>query len=238
MLFALVPETLEDFEYYVTALGKLSINVRIKDPKLLENRFSDYVCVSYDPVLDGLSSDEIVTFELDDLSTVRANKTFLCQNSDVFSAMLMGCFKESIEESVRIKNVTKPALEYLLTLLHCGLNDSKCDIRVFPMADRLETNLEVLLLADRFLFEKLKVMLNSAILQFKLTPNTADKIYAWSLSEGMGFLCVESVAYLLTGRMCETDRSQAFRNILNLEYRDQWLDDIKSIIKRQLEEWT
>lgn len=221
----------------MTALAKLSTNVRIKDPKLLENRYSGHVFVSYDPIIDGLAAEEIVTFELDDMSTVTANRTFLCQNSEVFNAMLKGCFKESIEESVKIKNVTKDALEYLLMLLNCGLNDTKCHLEVFPLADKLETNLEVLLLADRFLLEKLKILLNSAILQFKMAPNTADKIYAWSLSDGMGFLCVESVAYILTGQMSATERSRAFRNILSLEYKEQWLDDVKSVIIRHLEKW-
>lgn len=218
----------------MVALMKLATNVHIKDPTTLENRFKDKICVSYDPILDNLSVDDIVTFELDDLSTVQANKVFLCQNSEVFSAMLMGCFKESIEKCVRLKNVTKPALEYLFTLLHCGLNNPKCDVQVFPMAEKLETNLEVLLLADRFLFDKVKELLSSAILQFQLTPETADKIYVWSLSEGMGFLCVEAVAYILTGKMGESDRTQSFTTILSLEYKEQWLDDIKTMILRQL----
>lgn len=233
-LFAIIKDSKEDIQDCVTALAKLANNVHIKDPKVLENRFTSHIYVSYDPILDNLSLDEIVTFELDDLTTVKANRVFLCQNSEVFSAMLMGCFKESEEKCVRLKNVTKPALEYLFTLLHFGLNNPRCDIQVFPMAEKLETNLEVLLLADRFLFEKLKVLLSSAILQFQLNPETADKIYVWSLSEGMGFLCVESVAYLLTGKMGELDRTNAFRNILNLEYKEQWLEDIKSMILRQL----
>lgn len=236
LLFSTVAEGTEDFNHYVTAIGKLATNIRIKDPKSLENKFSDHVIVSYDPILDNLAKEDIVTFELDDLSTVQANKVFLCQNSDVFSAMLMGCFKESIEECVRIKNVTKQGLEYLFTLLHLGLHDSKSNVKVFPMADKLETNLEVLLLADRFLFEKLKELLSSAILQFLLNPDTADKIYVWSLSEGMGFLCIEAVAYLLTGRMCETERTRSFKAILNMEYKEQWLDDVRTTIIRQLEQ--
>lgn len=233
-LFAIIGESKEDVQDCVTALAKLANNVHIKDPKVLENRFTGQTFVSYDPILDNLSLDEIVTFELDDLTTVKANRVFLCQNSEVFNAMLMGCFKESVEKCVRLKNVTKPALEYLFTLLHFGLNNTRCDIQVFPMAEKLETNLEVLLLADRFLFDKLKGLLSSAILQFQLNPETADKIYVWSLSEGMGFLCVESVAYLLTGKMDESERTTAFRNILNLEYKEQWLEDIKSMIMRQL----
>lgn len=146
----------------------------------------------------------------------------------------MGCFKESVEKCVRLKNVSKPALEYLFTLLHCGLNNAKCDVQIFPMTDNLDTNLEVLLLADRFLFEKLKELLSSAILQFQLSPETADRIYIWSLGDGMGFLCVEAVAYLLTGKMCDLQRTQSFKNILNLKYKEQWLDDIKSMIMRQL----
>ncbi|XP_073956979.1 BTB/POZ domain-containing protein Rnb isoform X2 [Choristoneura fumiferana] len=233
-LFNIISESKEDMKVCVTALAKLASNVHIKDPKSLENRFKEHIYVSYDPVLDNLSPDDIVTFELDDSSTVSANKVFLCQNSEVFSAMLMGWFKESIEKCVRLKNVTKPALEFLFTLLHFGLNSSKCDVQVFPLAEKLETNLEVLLLADRFLFDKLKGLLCSAILQFQLTPESADKIYVWSLCEGMGFLCVESVAYLLTGKMCETQRARSFGAILDLEYKEQWLDDIKSMIVRQL----
>ncbi|CAG5048003.1 unnamed protein product, partial [Parnassius apollo] len=234
LLFNIISESREDMQDCVTALVKLANNVHIKDPKILENRFKDKIFVSYDPILDNLAVDEIVTFELDDLSMVKANKVFLCQNSDVFSAMLMGRFKESLQKCVRLKNVSKPALEYLFTLLQFGLNNPKSDVEIFPMAESLETNLEVLLLADRFLFEKLKELLSSAILQFQLSPETADRIYIWSLSEGMGFLCVEAVAYLLTGKMCELQRTECFRNILSLKYKDQWLDDIKSMIMRQL----
>lgn len=234
MLFTIINESKEDMQDSVTALAKLATNVHIKDPKTLENRFKDRIYVEYDPILDDLSADNVVTFELDDLTTVKANKIFLCQHSDFFNAMLMGCFKESVEKCVKLKNVSKPALEYLFTLLHCGVNNPKNDVSIFPMSNNLETNLEVLLLSDRFLFEKLKALLISAILQFELRPDTADKIYVWSLSEGMGFLCVESVAYLLTGKMCDAERTRSFRSILNLEYKDQWLDDIKSMIVRQL----
>ncbi|XP_048478636.1 armadillo repeat-containing protein 5 [Plutella xylostella] len=234
LLFELISESQEELQDCVVALSKLATNVHIKDPKSLEHRFKDHISVSYDPILDNLSAEEIVTFELDDSSTVRANKVFLCQNSEVFSAMLMGCFKESVESCVRIRNITKPALEYLLTLLHLGLNNAKNDVLIFPLADKLETNLEVLLLSDRYLFDKLKELLSSAILQFLLTPDSADKIYIWSLSEGMGFLCVESVAYIITGKMCDAERTRSFTSILNMEYKEQWLDDIKSMILRQL----
>lgn len=234
LLFDSIAESKEDLQDCVTALTKLANNVHIKDPKTLENRFKITMHFDYNNILENLTSDEIVTFELDDLSTVKANRVFLCQNSDVFSAMLMGCFKESEENCVRLKNVTKPALEYLFFLIYWAYDNPKLDVHTFPMTTDLRTSLEVLLLADRFLFEKLKTLLSSAILQFQLTPETADKIYVWSLSDGMGFLCVESVAYLLTGKMCEKDRTKSFKTILNLEYREQWLEDIKSMILRQL----
>ncbi|XP_045498323.1 armadillo repeat-containing protein 5 [Colias croceus] len=234
LLFSIISESKENIQNCVTALSKLATNVQIKDPKLLENRYTDFVSISYDPILDNLETDDIVTFVLDDQSTVIANKNFLCQNSDVFSVMLTGSFKESSEKYVSLKKVTKPALEYLLTLLHCGLNETKCDIEVFPLSENLMTNLEVLLLADRFLFDKIKCLLSSAIIQFQLTPENADKIYIWSLGDGMGYLCVEAVAYLLTGKMDEDLRIASFQNILELEYKDQWLEDIKSMILRQL----
>ncbi|KAL4719188.1 hypothetical protein ACJJTC_005480, partial [Scirpophaga incertulas] len=81
-LFTIITNSNEEIQVCVTALGKLATNVHIKDPKTLENRFQEQVCVSYDPILDNLSSKDIVTFELDDLSTVRANRIFLCQNSE------------------------------------------------------------------------------------------------------------------------------------------------------------
>lgn len=234
LLLSIISDVKEDVQDCVTAIVKLANNVYIKDPKILEKRYKSTVSISYDPILDNLAPDDIVTFQLDDLSTVKANKVFLCQHSEVFSAMLMGQFKESVEKCVRIKNASRPALEYLFTLLQLGLNNPKSDIEIFPLAKQLETNLEVLLLADRFLFEKLKELLSSAILQFQLGPDTADKIYVWSLSEGMGFLCVESVAYLLTGQMSDAERFKCFENILSLQYKEQWLDDIKAMLLRQL----
>lgn len=233
-LFHIISESKEDIEDCVTALVKIANNINLKDPKVLDKRYKDKVHVNYDPILDNLAPEDIVIFQLDDSTTVRANRIFLCQHSEVFSAMLMGKFKESGEKCVRLKNVSKGALEYLFTLLQCGLNNPKCDIEVFPMVDNLNISLEVLLLADRFLFEKLKDLLSSAILQFKMTPNTADRIYIWSLSEGMGFLCPEAVAYLLIGKMTETDRFKSFKNILTLPYKDQWLEDVKGMLMRQL----
>ncbi|KPI95601.1 Armadillo repeat-containing protein 5 [Papilio xuthus] len=233
-LLNIISESKEDNEISIMGLVKLANNVHIKDPKMLENRFKDKVSVSYDPILDNLLVDDIVTFELDDLSTVRANKLFLCQNSDVFSAMLMGCFKESGESCVRLKKASKSALEYLFTLLQCGLNNPKSDIIIFPMAEKLETSLETLLLADRFLFERLKDILSSGIVQFQLCAESAERIYVWSLGDAMGFLCVEAAAYLLTGEMSRMQRTRSFTNILSLKYKDQWLDDIKSMIMRQL----
>ncbi|KPJ08530.1 Armadillo repeat-containing protein 5 [Papilio machaon] len=234
VLLTTISESKEDNEIGITGLVKLANNIHIKDPKMLENRFKDKVSVSYDPILDNLLVDDVVTFELDDLSTVRANKLFLCQNSDVFSAMLMGCFKESGESCVRLRKASKSALEYLFTLLQCGLNNPKSDIIIFPMAENLETSLETLLLADRFLFERIKDILSSGIVQFQLCAESAERIYIWSLGDGMGFLCVEAAAYLLTGEMSAMQRTRSFTNILSLKYRDQWLDDIKSMIMRQL----
>ncbi|XP_061383636.1 uncharacterized protein LOC116769953 isoform X2 [Danaus plexippus] len=234
ILINLIDDGKEELQECVTALSKLAQNVDVKDPKLLENRYKETVLMIYEPTFDSLSPDSIVTFKLDDSSTVRANKDFLCQHSEYFNAMLMGRFKESAENCVRLKNVTKSGLEYLLTLLDCGLYDAHSDLQIFPMAPSLKTNLEVLLLADRFLFEKLKELLSSAILQFKLGPTTADRIYTWSLSDGMGFLCVEAVAYILTGKMSDENRYQSFSKILNLQYRDQFLEDIKAMLLRQM----
>ncbi|XP_047503466.1 armadillo repeat-containing protein 5 isoform X3 [Pieris napi] len=235
VLFSMLSETLtEDIQHCITALAKLATNLQIRDPKLLENRYKDNVPISYDPILDNLSQEDIVVFVLDDQSTVKANKNFLCQHSEVFKVMLTGSFKESSEKCVTLKKVSKQALEYLLTLLHCGLNKIKCDIKVFPLCENLETNLEVLLLADRFLFERIKTLLCSAIIQFQLTSDTADKIYIWSLQDGVGFLCVEALAYLLTGTMNEQNRHNCIKNILELDYKDQWLEDVKAMIIRQL----
>ncbi|XP_022117785.2 armadillo repeat-containing protein 5 isoform X1 [Pieris rapae] len=232
VLFSMLSETLT--EDCITALAKLATNLQIRDPKLLENRYKDNVPINYDPILDNLSQEDIVVFVLDDQSTVKANKNFLCQHSEVFKVMLTGSFKESSEKCVTLKKVSKQALEYLLTLLHCGLNKIKCDLKVFPLCENLETNLEVLLLADRFLFERIKTLLCSAIIQFQLTSDTADKIYIWSLQDGVGFLCVEALAYLLTGTMNEQNRHKCIKNILDLDYKDQWLEDVKAMIIRQL----
>ncbi|VVC86657.1 unnamed protein product [Leptidea sinapis] len=222
MLFSMISDTEETMKNYVIALVKLASNVQIKDPKLLEKRFKEYVVVSYDAILDNLLQEDIVIFNLDDNTTVTANKSFLCQHSEVFNVMLTGGFKESTERCVTLKNATKTGLEYLFTLLQFGLNNSTCELEIFPLAENLETNLEVLVLADRFLFDKLKGLLSSAIIQFLLKPETADKVYIWSLGDGMGFLCVEAVAYLLKGDMTDDERVASFKNILELEYKEHY----------------
>ncbi|XP_041979106.1 uncharacterized protein LOC121733072 [Aricia agestis] len=234
LLINMISNPSEDLENCIIGLSLIALNVDIKNPKLLEQKYKDHVIVNDDPLINNLPESDIVTFLLDDLSTVKTSKSFLCENSEVFSAMLMGQFKESSEKTVQLKNVSQSALKYLITLLQFGLHESTGDIEIFPITKKLATSLEVLLLVDRFLFDKLKDLLRSAIVQFQLTPETADKIYIWSLEEGMGFLCVEAVAYILTGKMKDNERLRLFNNILQLEYKNQWLEDIKGMILRQL----
>ncbi|XP_013145321.1 PREDICTED: armadillo repeat-containing protein 5 isoform X2 [Papilio polytes] len=233
MLLTIISESSEDSEIAIAGLIKLANNLNIKDPRILQNRYKDKVSISYDPILDNLLDNDIVTFELDDLSTVRANKLFLCQNSEVFTAMLKGCFMESGKSCVRLRQATKSALEYLFTLLQNGLNDPKSEVVVFP-TETLEICLEALLLADRFLFETLKDMLISGIVQFCLCPESVERIYTWSLSDGMGFLSVEVTSYLLMGEMSKIECSRFFTNILSSKYKDQCLNDIKSMLTREL----
>ncbi|CAK1551154.1 unnamed protein product [Leptosia nina] len=233
--FSMISDSIDNIELCVPALIKLVAQVQIKDPKIVESRYASYVPIHYESITLDFSQDDIVTFVLDDNSTVKASRNFLCQHSDVFKVMLTGSFKESSEKYIRLKTVSQPALECLFTLLYCYFKDSKCDaIKTFPLSENLDTNLEVLLLADRFLFDRIKTLLSSAIIQFQFTPDTVVKIYVWSLGDGVGYLCVEAVAYLLTGEMSEESRLKAFKNIVELDYKEQWLEDVRTMILRQL----
>lgn len=225
-------EHTEPLEYCVPSLSQLASSLSLKDPKTLDNKFKDHIILGYDPAFEGVEPEDIVNLLLDDSSSVQANKQFLCQQSEVFNAMFTGSFKESSEKSVRLKKVTKDGLEYLLTLLHCGINNESASVETFPLPTRLATALETLLLADRFLMEKLKGLLFSSIVQFKLEPTSADEIYIWSLEEGMGLLCVESVAYMLAGQMNDKQRLKLFSSIMTTNYKHQLIDDVRNILIR------
>lgn len=232
LLFSTLTNDKTEIENCINALSYLARSLSIKNPITLENKFEDHITVQYDPLLDNLDPENLVTFVLDDESKVIANREFLCEQSEVFRAMLAGQFKESTEEFVTLKNATKDGLEYLFLLLHYGANDNNNTFETFPFPKKLDTTFDTLLLADRFLMENLKNLLLSGIIQFKMNFLTADQMYIWSLKDGMGLLCVESAAYILTGKMEICDRTKIFSKIMETIYRQQWLDDIKSIIER------
>lgn len=214
-------------EHCVPALAKLATNLCIPAPKPVIAEFEGFTISNYEPVFD--KDDEIV-FILDDASMVRGNVKLLCEYSDVFVAMLKGVFKEANQKCVRLQKASKEGLEYLFILLEAGVHLKT--VSVFPLPKTVDVALEALLLADRFLMDQVKNMLFSAIIQFKLDSTTADRIYIWSLEEGMGTLCMESVAYTLVGKMSDDKRCCIVVSIMNSIYKDQWIDDVRYSLLR------
>lgn len=214
-------------EHCVPALAKLATNLAVPPPKPLFGKFKTFTFCEYEPIVN---EENEVVFVLDDSSVISANMKLLCNNSDVFAAMLHGVFKEANQKYVRLQEVSKESLEYLFVLLETGVHLKP--IENFPLPKSINIALETLLLTDRFLIDKVKDLLFSAIVQFKLDTTTADKIYIWSLKEGMGTLCMESVAYTLVGEMSNDERCSIVISIMNSIYKEQWIDDIRCSLLR------
>lgn len=228
ILFSSLTECKEIVDIAIVAIVKLAQSIKIKNPKPQETYFKDFNIIVPDFIQN--KEGDSVTFEMDDSSVVTVNRSLLCENSEVFNAMLLGKFMESTQVTVRLPHVNQHSFQYLLTLLFLGYNEPEFKSELFPFAEDIETVLETLLLADRYLLHKIKIDLHNALIQFRLNTDTVLRIYSWSLADGASYLRLESIQYLLTATIVEAKRIELFREFLKREFKEECIDDIKSVI--------
>ncbi|CAH1403126.1 unnamed protein product [Nezara viridula] len=176
-----------------------------------------------------------VLFTLDDGSTVSANKESLSHSCPVFEAMFRGGFKESLQSSVRLSDISADCLSHLTKVLH-----EYCSC---ALPKDLSVLLEMISVSDRFLLPDLTVKVLSVVRDNALSHATANQIYDWGLNIGQQFevsanLSEDVVKYMFTGDMLPSQRVSAVSRILESDNKDRFLEDLRLLIKSGIVAYT
>lgn len=176
-----------------------------------------------------------VLFTLDDGSTVSANKESLSHSCPVFEAMFRGGFKESLQSSVRLSDISPDCLSHLTRVLpeYCSC----------ALPKDLPVLLEMISVSDRFLLPDLTKKVVTVVRDSALSYLTACHIYDWGLTVGQQYevsskLAENTVKFLFTSEMLESQRIFAVSRILESENREKFLEDITTLIKLGLTYYT
>lgn len=169
------------------------------------------------------SVSSMVTFELDDGTTVKACKRILCQCSPVFSAMLEGNFSESSKKQIRLRNTSRDGLKTLI-LAASGVAFENRNI---------ESLLDAVLLADYFLMPDLiDTLTEKSIMQ--LNHETIYRAWRWARKHS----CLEFKSYcvksFLTARMSWSQTMWTFGVFYITNAFDEFLCEIRDIIMEVL----
>lgn len=219
---------IHDRTQVLSALNQLACRININNP--CSEKSSSKRLKIPDNFEVKHSGKNLLTIKLDDGRTLIADRDFLIDKVDYFKAMLSGSFKEAEEDSIRIRNVSYDALHFLLFLLTSN-NRSKEPIL---LEIDLNTVLEVIILTDSYLLEKLTEWLTSCVECYMINVNSASQIYKWSVESGTNFLRVETIAYLLTGKMHDRERHGLCESILECGFANQLCSDFQELLIRYL----
>lgn len=175
-------------------------------------------------------SQNLVTFLLDDGVTVSVDKQFLSEKSEYFNTLLYGQFVESQQDEIALKNVDSRLFKCLLNLLNCDLKNNV----LLKIDEDLKSLLDLILLADRFLFADLCNSLTDCVEKFHMSTKTVSQIYQWSVGTGTNILRVETVAYALVVNISDNERFLMFKDLFDLGCSEQLVEDIRKLLERFL----
>lgn len=161
----------------------------------------------------------IVTFELDDGTTVDACRHVLCQRSDAFSAMLEGNFSESGKRRVRLRNASCGGLNTLILAATGAAYKHRS----------IESLLDAVLLADKFLMPDLSDALTDSSIA-KLSHENFSRAWWWAKTNACRELQSCCVKTFLTANMTNSQTVQAFRDFYTTDAFEDFLCDIREII--------
>jgi BTB/POZ domain len=170
---------------------------------------------NYVPV--AVEACNVVTFSLDDQSLVRADKCALSDTSEVFSSMLYGSFKESKEDVVRLKDVSRASL--ILLLVHCKSYVGEHELSI-GKPDVVDV-LELLLISDRYLILDLNVKLKDFIKLKYFNAESLAPLIKWchlkldlNCGNEVEELYGDACAFLLSGQIQQQQRVLIFKSII------------------------
>lgn len=213
--------THELHERAIWSICRLAVSLQIqpetvdKCPMLAnDNRF--YTCIRDNHYPLPLS---IVTFELDDGTTVDASRRILCQRSDAFSAMLEGNFSESGKRRVRLRNASRDGLNTLILAASGSAYKHRS----------IESLLDAVLLADKFLMPDLSDALTDSSVA-KLSHENFSRAWWWAKTNACHELRSCCVKTFLTANMTNSQTVQAFHDFSATAAFEDFLCDIREII--------
>nr|XP_022921283.1 uncharacterized protein LOC111429570 [Onthophagus taurus]XP_022921291.1 uncharacterized protein LOC111429570 [Onthophagus taurus] len=180
----------------------------------------------YSMKTDDIEPEDLTLFEFEDSEElVPADRKFLSTQSDYFQGLLYGNFKESIERKVNMVGTKSAAFKGLLLLLRFKRDE------IYVKLD-LEIMLELLEMTDRFLLPDLHVYLTECVEYIYMNQESMPIIYQWSVESRTNILRVECVVFALTYKMMDFERFNIFRNLIELNYNEQLVDDISKLLSR------
>lgn len=200
-------------------------NLKIANPKNVALNLGKRISISLSAYNLTADCAGIVTFKLDDGTSLEVDREFLCEKSDFFSRLLNGYFKESNQDEISLHNVELKSLECLLQLLKSVDKAADVEVKI-----DLETLLDVILLCDRYLLSDLCGCLVNSVEKFRISRKTVPVIYRWSLESGTNLLRIESVAYALVADLSVNQRLKMFEELFSLGYPTELLEDIHKLL--------
>ncbi|KAL7295853.1 hypothetical protein TKK_0010898 [Trichogramma kaykai] len=201
------------YEASIVAICKLANTLNLKPDPAFQNRTDSTAESIAGRERSSSGTSTMVTFELDDGSTVETCRQMLCEHSEVFSAMFEGGFSESGKRRVKLSETSKDGLKVLIYAMTGGRH----------CLDRpIEALLDAVLLADRFLMSDISEMLVEASLR-SLDYSRLYRAWKWSRKnccDELKLFCVES---FLTMNMSSAQRISAFREFAADENFNEFL---------------
>ncbi|XP_046619510.1 uncharacterized protein LOC124304848 isoform X3 [Neodiprion virginianus] len=179
--------------------------------------------IDYAKNLENHLKPAIVTFELDDGTTVDAYRYILCQKSEVFSAMLEGNFYESGKRRVHLKNTSKEGLDTLLLAVN-GI----------PYNERnIESLLDAVLLADKFLMpDILESLIERSLLNINF--QNISRTWHWARTNSCHELRLGCIKIFLTAKSTKSEKLDAFEDFSKSEHFSLFIDDVEQVLKTGL----
>ncbi|XP_046744966.1 uncharacterized protein LOC124410547 isoform X2 [Diprion similis] len=179
--------------------------------------------IDYSKNLEYHLKPAIVTFELDDGTTVDAYRNVLCKKSEVFSAMLEGNFYESGKRRVHLKNTSKEGLDTLLLAVN-GIPYNERDI---------ESLLDAVLLADKFLMpDILESLIERSLLNINF--QNISRTWHWARTNSCHELRLGCIKIFLTAKSTKSEKLDAFEDFSKSEHFSLFIDDVEQVLKTGL----
>ncbi|XP_011873921.1 PREDICTED: uncharacterized protein LOC105565385 [Vollenhovia emeryi] len=171
------------------------------------------------------TKSSMVTFELDDGTTIQACRRMLCQCSPVFSVMLEGNFSESSKKRIRLKNSSRKGLKTLILAASGGASI----VYTFEKQS-IESLLDAVLLADYFLMPDLVDTLTEKSIN-RLNHTNFYQAWRWARNHSCHEFRSYCVKSFLTAKMSWSETMQTFRDFYDVTNTfDEFLCEIRNII--------